>query len=179
MSALRIAMGADVILAGQLNDAPSAQDLGTALPVGGVAALWGRAICFAAPLAVHPDDPQAPTVAVGAFAYWLPGQAICLCWGAAPDSVDERPRVTARYRCRGASRLILPRWTRWRPAAPFGGKPRGPHSGGRRLPPCETCVHDPGGRLAKAVLCAKRAPCLQLPPRCRSPRSFPVQYGRP
>lgn len=60
MSALRIAMGADVILAGQLNDAPSAQALGAALPVGGDAALWGRAICFAAPLAVHPDDPQAP-----------------------------------------------------------------------------------------------------------------------
>lgn len=95
MSALRIAMGADVILAGQLNDAPSAQALGAALPVGGDAALWGRAICFAAPLAVHPDDPQAPTVAVGAIAYWLPGQAICLCWGAAPASVDERPRVAS------------------------------------------------------------------------------------
>lgn len=95
MSALRIAMGADAILAGQLNDTPSAQALGTALPVGDVAALWGRAICFAAPLAVHPDDPQAPTIAVGAIAYWLPGQSICLCWGAAPASVDERPRAAS------------------------------------------------------------------------------------
>lgn len=93
MSALRIAMGADVILAGQLNDTPSAQALGAALPVGGVAALWGREIYFAVPLAVHPDDPQAQTVAVGTIAYWLPGQAVCLFWGATPASVDERPRA--------------------------------------------------------------------------------------
>lgn len=78
-----------------LNDTESAAALRQALPLAGTVSLWGQEIYFQAPVRVQTADPVIETVEVGTFAYWPPGEALCLFWGPTPASTDSRPRAAS------------------------------------------------------------------------------------
>ncbi len=82
-------------LIAELNDSETAQAIWDALPFGGSANKWGREIYFGVPISVQEAPDARADVEVGTIAYWPPGHAFCLFWGATPVSVDDKPRAAS------------------------------------------------------------------------------------
>ncbi len=74
----------------QLYDTPSAEAVAKALPVSGTANRWGQEIYFSIGLTVDVDSSEvAESMPVGSLAYWPPGQAFCILFGATPASGQD------------------------------------------------------------------------------------------
>lgn len=56
-----------------------------ALPIEGIANLWGNEIYFAIPVHV-PEENAVEVVEKGTIAYWPPGNSLCIFWGPTPAS---------------------------------------------------------------------------------------------
>jgi len=56
-----------------------------ALPIEGVASIWGSEIYFPIPVFVDEENPF-EVVEKGAIAYWPPGNSLCIFWGPTPAS---------------------------------------------------------------------------------------------
>jgi uncharacterized protein len=83
----------DLKLSGVLNDSPTAKALADALPIEGLAQLWGEEIYFPVPQVVADlDDTARVTVDVGDIGYWPTGRAICFFFGLTPTSVPGEIR---------------------------------------------------------------------------------------
>lgn len=65
-----------------------------ALPITGVANLWGDEIYFAVSVDLADDGGQ-EEVTVGDIAFWPPGNAICIFWGPTPASRGKEPRAAS------------------------------------------------------------------------------------
>lgn len=63
-----------------------------ALPIKGKANRWGDEIYFPVPIDLKEEKSRAE-VAVGDVAYWPPGNAICIFFGATPASKSGEPRA--------------------------------------------------------------------------------------
>ena len=81
----------DIQLTAALNDTPTATQLWNALPIEAAANVWGDEIYFRIPVQAHEHD-AVEVVDMGAIAYWPPGQALCLFFGATPVSVGDEIR---------------------------------------------------------------------------------------
>ena len=78
--------------AGHLNDSTTAEALADALPLEAPAQTWGEEIYFKVPVAAEQAPDARTTMDVGELAYWPPGQAICVFFGATPASgADGKP----------------------------------------------------------------------------------------
>ncbi len=87
---IKITAGA-VSVTAALNDSPTADALWDALPVSASASVWGDEIYFGVP--VRDDERDAvPVVELGDVAFWPPGRAVCLFFGATPISADGEIR---------------------------------------------------------------------------------------
>ena len=84
---IRITAG-DVEVAGLLNDTGTADLVWDALPITASGSTWGDEIYFRTEIVAAVQAGQ-EVVAMGALAYWPPGQAICLCFGPTPMSQSE------------------------------------------------------------------------------------------
>lgn len=84
-----------LVLYAELNDSESAQKLEEILPVEGRASFWGEEIYFGIPLYIDQSAEARDEVEVGAIAYWPPGNAFCLFWGATPASRGGEPRAAS------------------------------------------------------------------------------------
>lgn len=82
-------------LAVELNDTPTAKRLLALLPFESSANRWGHEIYFGTPLAAQQDADARAEVEVGAVAYWPPGKALCVFWGATPASSGDEPRAAS------------------------------------------------------------------------------------
>jgi len=83
----------DLRLEGLLNDSATAEALAQALPLQGVARLWGEEIYFPVPQVVAElDDTAAVAVNVGDLGYWPTGRAFCIFFGPTPASVPGEIR---------------------------------------------------------------------------------------
>ena len=82
-------------LAVELNDTPTAKRLLALLPFESSANRWGQEIYFGTPLAAQEDADARAEVEVGAVAYWPPGKALCVFWGATPASRGDEPRAAS------------------------------------------------------------------------------------
>ena len=91
MNKIRITSG-DVSLTATLNDSPTSQKIWDALPIVGSVQTWGDEIYFPIPVSASNDDTAAEIVEKGAVAYWPPGNALCLFWGATPASRGDEIR---------------------------------------------------------------------------------------
>lgn len=88
---IRIKAGT-VTIEGALNDTKTAEAVWDALPLRISASTWGNEIYFPIPVKMKQENGQ-DTVEMGDIAYWPPGNAFCIFFGATPVSRgnDIRP----------------------------------------------------------------------------------------
>jgi hypothetical protein len=92
MNAISISAG-DISLPAELNDSSTAQQVWKALPIQGIAHVWGDEIYFEIPVRVARAPDARAEVEVGELGYWPVGHAFCIFFGPTPVSTDERPRA--------------------------------------------------------------------------------------
>ncbi len=75
----------------ELDDTPTARAVLGALPIDGIAHVWGDEIYFEIPLGL-PLEPEArANVEIGELGYWPTGSAFCVFFGPTPMSTGEKP----------------------------------------------------------------------------------------
>jgi hypothetical protein len=84
---------ADQTLRSELDDSATAQAIRAALPLTGTASKWGDEFYFSIPVELAEADDAQAEVAVGALAYWPPGNAFCIFFGPTPVSRGREPRT--------------------------------------------------------------------------------------
>jgi hypothetical protein len=84
MPSIRIQAG-DVEMTATLNDSPTAKLVYDALPIASSARLYGDEVYFSVPVHDEERDAQAQ-VPPGTVAFWPPGDALCIFFGATPAS---------------------------------------------------------------------------------------------
>jgi hypothetical protein len=91
---IRITAG-KVSLEAELNDSGTARKVAAALPITGRASRWGEEIYFS--IGVQDDESEGARdlLEVGEIAYWAPGSAFCIFWGATPASKGAEPRAAS------------------------------------------------------------------------------------
>lgn len=77
----------------KLNDSATAQAIAQALPLEGSVTKWGDEFYFGIPVELAEAADAQREVAVGALAYWPPGNAFCIFFGATPVSRGTEPRA--------------------------------------------------------------------------------------
>lgn len=70
----------------------TAQAIWTALPIKGNTNRWGDEIYFSIPVNLM-EEKTRDNVEVGSIAYWPPGKALCIFFGATPVSKHGEPRA--------------------------------------------------------------------------------------
>jgi hypothetical protein len=107
---IRITAG-NVSLLARLNDSGTAAAVWKALPIEVPGQRWGDEIYFDIGLDLPAESPQA-VVAPGDLAYWPPGQAFCIFFGATPASRGDECRpaspVNVLGRVEGDARVFRP-----------------------------------------------------------------------
>lgn len=79
-----------VRLDAELNDTYIGRLIYDALPIEGVAKLWGEEIYFSIPVKAKLDeDSKAEVVKIGDIGYWPQGHAVCIFFGKTPISSSE------------------------------------------------------------------------------------------
>ena len=70
----------------------TAEAIWTALPIKGNVNTWGDEIYFSTSVGLKEEEARAE-VEVGSIAYWPPGKALCIFFGATPVSQHGEPRA--------------------------------------------------------------------------------------
>ncbi len=91
---IRITSG-DLVVTATLVDGETADFVWDALPIESTAGTWGDEIYFSTAVSVGESTDAVDVQAVGAVAYWPPGQALRLFFGPTPASVGDEPRATS------------------------------------------------------------------------------------
>ncbi len=94
MPRIRITAG-EVSMEAELNDSPTAKQVLEGLPLTGRANRWGEEIYFSIPVQADAGPDSRAEVEVGEIAYWPPGTAFCIFWGATPASSGDEPRAAS------------------------------------------------------------------------------------
>jgi hypothetical protein len=84
-----------VRVSADLNDSRTAALITAALPFEAVANRWGDEIYFEIPVSQAAEPAARADVQVGDVAYWPPGKALCLFFGATPASQGPQPRAAS------------------------------------------------------------------------------------
>ena len=87
--------GQGFLLEAELSEAPAAQQVAKALPLGTRMSRWGDEYYGSVDLDISEDATAKEVMGVGEIAYWPPGKAICIFFGRTPASTDDRPRAAA------------------------------------------------------------------------------------
>jgi len=90
MKRIKIITG-QISLTAVLNDSSTAERIYNALPLEGIAVIWGDEIYFDIPLKLERDHDARADVEVGELAYWPAGSAFCIFFGPTPVSTGEKP----------------------------------------------------------------------------------------
>jgi len=93
--AIRITVGTRVFDA-ELNNTATAARIFDALPIDGEVNRWGDEIYFTIPVKGDKSDPMRTEMGVGELAYWPPGSAFCIFWGATPAFKGDEPRAASK-----------------------------------------------------------------------------------
>jgi hypothetical protein len=94
MSVIELSSGA-LSLQVDLNDSPTAQQLLAALPFESTINTWGDEIYFETPIKAKLEKGARAEVAIGDVAFWPPGKALCVFFGATPASTEGEPRAAS------------------------------------------------------------------------------------
>ena len=93
---------ADVSVTATLNKSRTAGLLWDALPLEASANTWGDEIYFRIAVQADEEDGASDVVDMGAWAYWPPGQALCLFFGRTPASRGDEIRAASAVNVMGA-----------------------------------------------------------------------------
>jgi len=74
----------------QLNDTPTARDVGKVLPLRTDFNTWGDEIYFTIPVEAKLDDSAQEEVDIGDLGYWPTGRAFCVFFGPTPMSTQGK-----------------------------------------------------------------------------------------
>ena len=103
MNERRISISAgDVLVTASLNESCTADLLWGALPLDASANTWGDEIYFRIAVRADEEEGASDVVAMGALAYWPPGQALCLFFGLTPASRGDEIRAASAVNVLGA-----------------------------------------------------------------------------
>ena len=91
MAKIIIIKAPPVVAMAELNDTKTAQAIWDALPITGIASLWGDEIYFPIPLNLELENGQ-EVVDVGDLGYWPSGNAFCIFFGPTPVSQGDEVR---------------------------------------------------------------------------------------
>jgi uncharacterized protein len=95
-TSIRLRIGS-VEMTGELNDSPTAKSLLALLPATVRMSRWGDEYYGSLPKPL--DMEEAPDarelMIVGELAYWPPGNALCVFFGATPASTESEPRAAS------------------------------------------------------------------------------------
>jgi len=83
----------DETLAAELNDSPTAEAVGEALPIESTVNRWGDEFYFSIPVSRSAEADARAEFAVGELGYWPPGNAFCIFFGPTPASRGSEPRM--------------------------------------------------------------------------------------
>ena len=86
---IRITVG-HVTLEAELNDTPTAGQIGQVLPLKTSFNTWGDEIYFAIPVDADLDDSAREVVEMGDLGYWPQGNAFCIFFGPTPMSSEGK-----------------------------------------------------------------------------------------
>ena len=84
----------DVTADGRLDESKTATAIWNALPLTARASTWGDEIYFDIGITAGPEKPR-EVVDLGALAYWPPGRAFCIFFGATPASEGSECRAAS------------------------------------------------------------------------------------
>jgi hypothetical protein len=79
----------NVTLEGELNDSPTARNIGKILPIKSGFNTWGEEFYFSIPVEAPLDDTARETVNLGDLGYWPAGNAFCVFFGQTPMSTRD------------------------------------------------------------------------------------------
>lgn len=82
----------ETVVAGELNESPTAARIWEALPIEAEGSLWGEEIYFPIPLEAPLDDTARDVVEKGELGYWPQGRALCIFFGPTPASHGDEIR---------------------------------------------------------------------------------------
>jgi hypothetical protein len=88
---IQISFG-EAVVAGELNESPTAALIWEALPIEGEGHRWGDEIYFAISVTAALDDTAREVVELGDLGYWPMGQAFCIFFGPTPVSQADEIR---------------------------------------------------------------------------------------
>jgi len=77
----------------ELNDSETALTIAEALPLEGMASVWGEEIYFDIPVQIGEAPDAKEEVEVGDMGYWPTGSAFCIFFGPTPVSTNEEPKA--------------------------------------------------------------------------------------
>ena len=84
-----------VMVQAELYDTPTAQAIAAALPMTGHVNRWGGEIYFSIPVAVDLEADAREVLDAGELAFWPPGSAFCIFFGATPASEGDECRAAS------------------------------------------------------------------------------------
>ena len=79
-----------IALEAELNDTPTARQIGEVLPLKTSFNTWGDEIYFAIPVEADLDDSAQEEVEMGDLGYWPQGNAFCIFFGPTPMSTEGK-----------------------------------------------------------------------------------------
>ena len=82
-------------LAAELNESTTARAIADVLPVEGVVSTWGEEVYFSIPIDAEMDMDARAEMAIGELAFWPPGNAFCIFFGATPASTSDEPAAAS------------------------------------------------------------------------------------
>jgi uncharacterized protein len=85
-----ITIGNETVRA-ELNDSQTSEKILTKLPIESDYSTWGDEIYFSIPVKMDSDNGK-EIVEMGELAYWPPGNAFCIFYGATPGSTEDEIR---------------------------------------------------------------------------------------
>ncbi|MBT4821975.1 MAG: hypothetical protein HON70_40080 [Lentisphaerae bacterium] len=102
MKQIRIEAGS-VAMTATLIESPTAAAVWEATPFEANANVWGDEVYFTAPVSVEQEAAARAEVEIGEIAYWPPGSAFCIFFGATPISSGEKPKAYSPVNVFGAT----------------------------------------------------------------------------
>ena len=85
----------DDVIDAELNDSQTAELLYETLPSTLTLSRWGDEYYGNCGVSSAESEGAREIMAVGELAYWAPGSALCIFFGATPASTDDRPRAAS------------------------------------------------------------------------------------
>lgn len=91
---IRIEVGGQTVH-GTLSENPTADEIWEALPIETTVQTWGDEFYFGIGLSLDSAPDARTEMQVGELAYWPPGNAFCIFFGATPASHSGEPRAAS------------------------------------------------------------------------------------